>query len=266
MKEVRLANKIIVTLIKDRIHYPARLLVDTIAMVARCGILLILYWYVFNLNNGTINHTTFNVIAWSIFLYFVFSSLRLRDISRAIMKDVQSGNVEVLLNKPVSYILYKIWWQIGDGLYQFAMMTVLGSITLFFIIGVPETMKIALFLPTLFLVTIGAIILTLIVYAIVGVLAFWIEDIDPIFWIVDKAVMMLGGSYLPVALFPTIMYKIALYSPFGASQFMTHTVNESWASSWYTLIGIQIVWILILGIVLYAMYVEARKKISVNGG
>lgn len=266
MKEIRFANKLIRILVKDRMHYPGRLLVDTVSLIARCGILLILYWYVFKLNGGLVNGVTYNIVAWSMFFYFAFSTLRLRDISRSIMRDVQSGNIEVFLNRPVSYLSFKAWWQIGSGIYSFLLVTILGSIGLSFIIGIPQTMTIGIFLPTLLLVFLGASILTLLVYALVGVLAFWIEDIDPVYWIVDKTVMILGGSYLPIALFPTFLYKISLYSPFGASQFITHTVNESWKSDWYVLILTQLFWIFISGTVLCFLYSKAKNKLSVNGG
>lgn len=247
-------------------QYPGRLIADTFALVARCGVLLILYWYVFNLKGGVVNGTPYILIAWSMFFYFAFSTLRLRDISKSIMQDVQSGNVEVLFNKPVSYLGYRVWWQIGSGLYPFLVATILGSIALALIVGVPQTMTLSIFLPTVFLVFIGASILSLILYSIVGLLAFWIEEVNPVFWMVDKAVMILGGSYLPIALFPPFMYKLALYSPFGASQFVTHTVYESWQSEWIMLIGIQGFWILVLALVVYIMFEKAKQKVSVNGG
>ena len=266
MKEIRLATKILKTLVKDRIQYPDRLVMDTIVIIARCGILLILYWYVFRLNNGVINGTTFLFAAWSIFFYFSFSVLRLRDISRAIMQDIQTGNVEVLFSKPISYLSYRMWWQVGSGLYSFAVITILAVIALALIIGFPGTMTISIFIPTLVLTFICGSILSLFLYLIVGLLSFWIEDINPVFWIVDKAVMILGGSYLPIALFPAFMYKIALYSPFGASQFITHTVYESWQTNWYQLVGIQLFWIVLLGLIIYFMFERAKQKVSVNGG
>lgn len=266
MKEIRLAIKILKTLVKDRIHYPARLVVDTVGIIARCGILLILYWYVFKLNNGVIHGTTFLFAAWSIFFYFSFSVLRLRDISREIMRDIQSGNVEVLFSKPISYLSYRMWWQVGSGIYSFVVITLLATVTLIFIIGLPPTMTIGIFIPTLILTFLFGAILSLLLYTIVGLLSFWIEDINPVFWIVDKAVMILGGSYLPVALFPPFMYAIALYSPFGASQFVTHTVYETWQTNWYQLIGIQFVWAILLGLIVYFMFESAKKRVSVNGG
>lgn len=266
MKELRLAKKVIKTLVKDRMNYPVRLVADTLSNIARCGVLLLLYYYVFNLKGGLINNITFTVAAWSIFLYFSFMNLRLRSIARLIMADVQSGNVEILLNKPISYLLYRSWWQIGAGLYTFLFISTLGSVVLYFTIGLPETMKIAIFLPTLLLTLLLACILSLLIYMIIGLLSFWVTDINPIFWIVDKMVMILGGSYLPVALFPDFLYKISIYSPFGASQFMTHSVYESWEAGWYWLILIQVFWIIVLGIFTSIMFLKVKKKVSINGG
>jgi ABC-2 type transport system permease protein len=266
MKELRLAAKIIKTLTKDRLHYPDRLLLDTIGLIARCGILLVLYYYVFKLNNGTINNTTFVFAAWSVFLYFIFSVMRLRDISRMIMQDVQSGNVEILMNRPISYLSYRMWWQIGSGFYSFAIISVLATIVMIIFVGLPKTMLSAIFLSTLVLTFIFSVILSLILYSLVGLSAFWIEDANPVFWLVDKAVMILGGSYLPVALFPPLMYQLAIYSPFGACQFIVHTVYESWGNDWYWLIGIQLLWIAIAGAVMALVFSRAKRKISINGG
>lgn len=266
MKEIRLANKIITKLVKDHVHYPDRLIADTFSMLARCGVLLVLYWYVFRLNGGVVNGVTFVVTAWSIFFYFSFSTLRLRDISRSIMHDVQTGSVEVLFNKPIAYLLYRFWWQIGFGLYSFLVVTIFGVLILYALIGVPESMTLVLFLPTYLLTLIGASFLSLILYGLVGLLAFWIEDINPVFWMVDKAVMILGGSYLAVALFPKFLYQAALYSPFGASLFVTHTVYDTWQANWYILLAWQFFWIIFLGTVMYFLFVRAQKKVSINGG
>lgn len=265
-KKIRLPIKILKTLIKDRIQYPNRLMVDTVGILVRCGILLILYYSVFKLNNGVINGTTFIFAAWSIFFYFSFSVLKLSYISGEIMRDIQTGNVEILFSKPISYLSYRMWWQVGSGIYSFVVITILAAVALIFIIGLPPTMTIGIFIPTLILTFFCGATLSLFLFAIVGLLAFWIEDANPVIWVVDKSVMILGGSYLPVALFPAFMYKIALYSPFGASLFVTHAVYESWQTNWHKLVGIQLFWIVLLGLVVYFMFERAKQRVSVNGG
>ena len=127
-------------------------------------------------------------------------------------------------------------------------------------------MTIGLFIPTLLLQFILASTLIIIIYGIVGLFAFWIEEVAPIFWIVDKSVMVLGGSYLPVALFPNFLYKIAIYSPFGASMFVSQIVYDTWKVNWMGLVLIQIFWIIILGIFMIWLFKRAKDKVSVNGG
>jgi ABC-2 type transport system permease protein len=266
MKEIRIATKIINTLIKDSFYYPSRLLANLFVIFSRFGILLALYWYVFKLNNGVVNGVTFLVVAWSMFFYFIFSNFNLRRISRLIMEDVRSGNVEVFFSKPISYLYYKIWWTFGLGFYGFIFIGLFGFAVLFLMIGIPESMTIGIFIPTLILEFILTTILTFIIYSIVGLFSFWIEDVNPVFWIVDKFVMILGGSYLPVALFPDFLYKLAIYSPFGASMFISHIVYDTWKFDWYKLVGIQIFWIFALGFLLFYLFKKAREKVSVNGG
>lgn len=253
-------------MIRDRIAYPGRLIVDTFGIAARCGVLLVLYWYIFKTKGGEINGVTFQIASWSMFLYFAFMTLRLRDLASSIMQDIKSGTVEILFSKPVHYLMYRIWWQFGAGLYPFFVATILGTLALMFFVGIPSTMSTSFFFITLGIVFVLSTVLSLLVYSIVGLLSFWIEDIKPLYWIVDKAVMILGGSYLPVALFPPLMYKIAIWSPFGASQFVTHTVYETWRIDYIQMFGIQIFWIVSLGIVVSVMFGRAHKKVSVNGG
>lgn len=266
MKGIRLANKIIKTLTKDSLHYPSRLYANIFIVVSRMGILLALYAYVFKLNGGVVNGVTYLVVAWSMFFYFIFSNFNLRRISRLIMEDVQTGNVEVFFSKPVSYLFYKICWTFGLGFYNFLFIGFLGFVILALMIGIPASMTTGFFVATLIAEFVLSTILTFIIYSIVGLFAFWIEDVNPVFWINDKFVMILGGSYLPVALFPSFLYKIAIYSPFGASMFVSHLVYDSWKTNWLKMMGIQVFWILLLGVFLVWLFKNARQKVSVNGG
>lgn len=253
-------------MIKDRVQYPARLIVDTVGIGARCGVLLVLYWYVFRFQGGNIQGVSFQIAAWSMFLYFSFMTLRLRELARAIMQDIKTGTIEVLLAKPIQYLTYRMWWQLGAGLYPFFVATCLGTVALLLTVGIPENMKSWFFVGTFIVTLFLAGVLLLLIYSVVGLFAFWIEDVKPLFWIVDKAVMILGGSYLPVALFPKIMYKLAIWSPFGASQFITSTVYDTWKTDYIKLISIQVFWTIIIGVLVIYMFNQAHKKVSVNGG
>ncbi len=266
MKRLRLVGKLLAILIKDRIHHPTQLAVDSLLIVARCGVVLLLYRYVFALRGGAIAGIGYAAAAWSMFLYFAFSALRLREVAFLIMRDVQSGNAEVLLGKPISYVPYRCWWQLGAGLYPSFVITAAGGLALLASVGIPQAMRSAAFLPGVIAVVLGGILLSLLLYALVGLLAFWIEDIAPLYWIVDKSVVILGGAYLPVAMFPSALRRIAIYSPFGATQFLTHSLADGWTAEWPRLLAIQLAWCALLGAGVAALFARAQRKVTINGG
>ncbi len=266
MRHIRLAYSIVTTLVRDRMQYPAGFFVELVALTARCGVLLLLYRYVASLQGGSVAGVAYASLAWSMFLYFIMLTFGLRYISKDIMKDVRSGAVETIFTKPVSYLAFRVWWKVGNGIYQFLILLLLGTAALVWYVGPPPMIATPYFFATLIATFIGGCLLELLVYIAVGLLAFWIEDIDPVRWVIDKAVMILGGSYFPVALFPSGMYLAALYSPFGASRFASHVVSPTLATPWTTLLTIELVWIGVCAGLVAILYHLARRRVSVNGG
>ena len=123
-----------------------------------------------------------------------------------------------------------------------------------------------LFIPSIIVTLFLGQILGLIIYSLIGLLAFFIEDVRPIYWIVDKLVMVLGGSYLPISMFPRFMKIIAFISPLGAINFASSTVYESFNDEYMVRIGLQVLWIIIFGIILKYLYKKSREKAMINGG
>lgn len=240
--------------------------VEVSSILARYVVLLFLYAYIFKYKDGSINGTTFQIVAWSMFIYFSIMLLKVRDISKKIMTDMKSGSIEILLSKPFHYLGYKILWQLSTGFYPFLYISLAGSIILYFYVGIPETMQSLFFVITFLVSLVFSVINAICIYTMVGLAAFWFEDVESMRWIVDKLVMILGGSYLPVALFPKILYLFAISSPFGAAYFVTHTVNESWRSNFAMLLSIQFFWVLVLVGLTIFIFSRAQRKLSVNGG
>ena len=103
-------------------------------------------------------------------------------------------------------------------------------------------------------------------YSTIGLMSFFMQDVRPIHWITDKLVMVLGGSYLPVALFPPFMKFLAFISPFGAINFTSSTVYTSWNNEFLIRILLQVGWIIVFGLLLVYVYKKAREKAMINGG
>lgn len=266
MSALRIGKQLITTLVRDSMHYPGKLAVDSIALIFRFGVLMLLYRYVFYLRGGELQGITLAEASWSIFFYFVFMTLGARIVVRMVKADVQSGAIEMLLQRPVSYVFYRMAWQLGAGLFRFILLGCVGAGVMFFVYGLPQSMMSWFYVTTLAGTSLLAVILSLCMYMCIGLLAFWIDDTDPVFWVFDKLVMILGGSYIPVAFFPAWMYKVAVFSPMGASVFMTHTVYTSWRSEWWIKMGMQGIWCMVFIALVMHMYSRAQKRVTVNGG
>ena len=265
MKKIKFPLTVIKIFMKNQIQNKTYILLDIFNMVSRCLIVFLLYGYVFKISGGTINGVNYTTTLWSMFIYFCIMILNIRRIHKLIMDDVKSGNVEMFLNKPVNYVVLTFYKIIGQGIYSFLVISILGSIAMLLLVGVPEV-NLSIFIPTFIITFILGSLLGLIMYSIVGLLAFFMQDVRPIHWIIDKLVMVLGGSYLPVALFPPFMKFLAFISPFGAINFTSSTVYSTWNNEFLIRILLQILWIIIFGLLLVYVYKKAREKAMINGG
>lgn len=265
MKKIRFALAVIKIFMKNQLQNKTYILLDIFNMIARCLIVFLLYGYVFKIKDGNINGADYVTSLWSMFIYFCIMTFNIRKIHKLIMDDVKSGNVEMFLNKPINYVWLTFYKTIGQGIYSFILISVIGSVLMILFVGVPNV-NLGLFIPTFVITLVLGLILSLVMYAIIGLLSFFMQDVRPIHWIIDKLIMILGGSYLPVSLFPPIMKWMAFISPFGAINFATSTVYSSWNSECILRILLQIIWIIVISLLLIYVYKKSREKAMINGG
>ena len=265
MKKIRFAFTVIKIFMKNQMQDKTNLLLDIFNMVSRCLIVFLLYAYIFKLSNGSINGVDYKTTMWSMFIYFCLMILNIRRLDNLIMTEVKSGNVEMFMNKPTSYLIISFYKVIGQGIFSFLFISLLGSIIMALSVGIPN-LNLIIFIPTFIITLLLGQILGLMIYALIGLMAFFIQDIRPIHWIVDKFVMILGGSYLPISMFPPFMKMIAFASPFGAINFASSTVYESWNSEFIFRILMQVAWIIIVYIILNYVYKKSKEKAMINGG
>lgn len=265
MKRIKFAFTVIKIFMKNQIQDKTNLILDVFNMVSRCLIVFLLYAYIFKLNGGSINGVNYKTTMWSMFIYFCIMILNIRRLDNIIMTEVKSGNVEMFMNKPTNYLTLSFYKVLGQGIFSFLFISILGSIIMSLFVGIPN-LNLKIFLPTFLITLFLGQTLGLLVYSLIGMMAFFIQDIRPIHWIVDKIVMILGGSYLPISMFPTFMKVMAFISPFGAINFASSSVYESWNNEFIMRIILQILWIGIFVLLLSYVYKKAKEKAMINGG
>lgn len=265
MRRIKFAFTVIKIFMKNQMQDKTNLILDVFNMVSRCFIVFLLYAYIFKLSGGSINGVDYKTTMWSMFIYFCIMILNIRRLDTLIMGEVKSGNVEMFLNKPTNYLSLSFYKVIGQGIFSFLFISIIGSVVMALSVGIPN-LNLLVFIPTFIITLFLGQILALIIYALIGLMAFFIQDVRPIHWIVDKFVMILGGSYLPISMFPKFMKIIAFVSPFGAINFASSTVYSTWESEYVMRIILQLVWIVIFGIILSFVYKKSKEKAMINGG
>ena len=251
---------------KERLHYPGRLLAHLIVTGTRVGILVALYAFAFRKIGGSIKGVNVQIAAWSMTMYFILLSINVRRVFQAINQDIVSGNVEVLLNKPFHYVLYRNFLQVGYGVLDALASLVIALLLLPWMVGIPHLQGGLIWGLQVAALALGGMILASSIYTIIGLCAFWIDDASPLYWIFDKAIMILGGSYIPVALFPHTLYAFAFFSPFGASMFATHAFYGNFSQEWWKFASVQGAWIFV-GVAVAAWFSSlARRHVSIHGG
>lgn len=227
---------------------------------------LYLYKYVYELLPSVGAKLAFSNAIWSMSMYFVVFWLGLRNIEKIFRDDIKSGNIEIYMLRPMSYIWQKVFTQIGQGLIPFVSALVL-SITLdYFLVGLPAIdMSLSLWIPSLIVVFIFSQILICLIFILCGLSGFWLQNSEPIYFVVNKLIMIFGGAWVPIAFFPILLQKIAEFSPFGASMALSYAMYPNFGEKFGLVLLNIIFWILVCGMLVNIISKRANQKLSVNG-
>lgn len=184
---------------------------------------------------------------------------------RAVSEDVKSGDLAYKLVRPYSYPLYYFAVYCGEFLVRFVTNLAIGSFVTYLLMG-----AVALPWQNLGWIALGlclAITLNFLLYFTLALLAFWLEDNSPFFWIFSKLVFIFGGLFVPVEAYPAGLRLVSYILPlrYGVSAPARLMVDFNYSFLGQMLAG-QLIWILILGLVVSTMYRKGVRRVHVNGG
>lgn len=252
--------------LKETFYYPQKLRATAIIVPFRIFVMLLIYRYAFNYLGRSINGINVNMAIWSIAIYHVLLYTQFRGIFSTINNEIRMGVLETQINKPYDYLIYKFWEHLGKGLPNLIISLITVFPLLYFMTGGIPTSLSLLTVFGAFCITVAGILVSAMVYIFVALPALWIDDAQPFFWLVDKAIMVLGGAYIPLALLPNSFQTFANLTPFGAPMFTTQMFNPNFSNIWPSLLGVQIIWVILLSISISVLFSRAQLRLSINGG
>lgn len=179
--------------------------------------------------------------------------------------DVRTGDLAHLVNRPVSYLGFKIAEALGDLLISMLVLTIVGGPIAYALAGGlpahPSGLWLALPLGVM------AAVFALLCHVGIGLSSFWLHDCSPIYWVWQKATFVLGGLMVPLVLYPDWLRSLASWTPFsamlsgpGSMVFSEHGGHALHAA--LTLLG----WIAVAAVIVRVLYLRGLRALVLNGG
>jgi len=129
-------------------------------------------------------------------------------------QDVRTGRLAVQLIHPVSYVFAHLGKAMGERVVRFMINLVAGASVALLLVGpIPISwLGLGLFLVVLPL----AFVLDFLGNFLVGLCAFWLESTTGLALIYTRLVMMFGGAFLPIEIYPKSLQPILRALPFAS--------------------------------------------------
>ena len=256
---------------KTSFKQESKTLTNTIVSVVSFFVIIFIFnelWgYIYGSGTGsTINGYSLKMMIWYMIaaeiLMYAFNA---RVVTKSFSNDIKSGKIAYGLNKPYNYFLYHIANNAGSFCWKLLFLLPAGVLIGGILLGNVVNFSFAHILPIIFSLILG-VFLNTIMYGIVGLLAFWVEEATPFAWILQKF-NMLFGLFFPPEFFPTWLQPIITYSPIYASMAGPSKLlaNFSWELFLNVTISqaLYIVLFIALGLIVFKF---GTRKVSNNGG
>jgi viologen exporter family transport system permease protein len=181
-----------------------------------------------------------------------------------IQEAIRRGDVVYRLGQPASYVAAEF----ATGFGLLAMRAPFLGLTAFlcafaFTGWIPPLTALLIVVPFGF----AASALITALYLGIGLLAFWLQDVAPVYWVWQKLMFVLGGLMLPLELYPTIVQRVAVFTPFPSllaapASFVlgTHLATPA------ALAGSLLLWSGATACAVFWLFRRAVSTVTINGG
>ena len=130
-----------------------------------------------------------------------------------VQEAIRRGDVIYRLGRPASYVIAELAAGFGLLAVRAPLLALTAFLWAFGFTGwIPSARALVMLVP--FGLVAAALMTALHLW--IGLLAFWLEEVSPVYWLWQKAMFVLGGLMLPLELYPHFVQRAAAFTPFPA--------------------------------------------------
>lgn len=264
LKSIRKYGSIFVIQLINSLAYPGELIGRSLMIIPFMWIFAQLWRVTFTASgSAVINGLTLSDTLWYLMMAETIELSRPR-LSNTIADAVKDGSIAYTLNKPYNFLLYQLSTALGETVFRALMNALLGGLVVWALIGPPPSLLgFGVVLPAI----LGAWVLNFCISAMIGLAAFVTEEISAFVWIYQKFAFILGGLLIPLDFYPGWLQAIARALPFSAMVYAPARlfVTPSLTALLST-VGMQLAWMLGLGLLTALAYRRGLTQLTLNGG
>lgn len=230
-------------------------------------LVLILMWSAVYGGQKVIGGLTLQEMITYILIGNFFNAIIRNFLSGVVARDIKDGRLSMFLIKPMSYFNYIISQEIGR-ISLATMASVLSSalVIVFFINTFIWNFDLAYFLVIVAMIILAFITELLLSY-LIGLIAFWTDEVDGIYSTIDRIKKFFSGGYFPINLLPLMFIQISFVLPFAYSFFVPAQLYLKKLDLSVGLKGllVQVIWITILYGIIKAVWSRGLKRYEAVG-
>jgi ABC-2 type transport system permease protein len=181
-----------------------------------------------------------------------------------IQEAIRRGDVVYRLGQPASYVLAEFAAGMGAVALRMPVLGLTAVACAFaFTRWVPPLTSFLLFVPF----ACAAVAMLVALHVWIGMLAFWMQDVAPVFWLTQKLMFIFGGLMLPLTMYPTVMQRAAALTPFPAMLFLPASMMlDAGYVRPLALVRDLALWSVVMTSAIQFTYRRAVARLTVNGG
>ncbi|MFA6096257.1 MAG: ABC-2 family transporter protein [Candidatus Paceibacterota bacterium] len=179
-----------------------------------------------------------------------------------IASDIKNGTLSAFLTKPINYMYYMFFKEAGRNSFAFIFSFITQiMIILFFLDKVIINFNLQITAVLLVMVLFAFIIEWQISY-LVGLIAFWTDEVDGIYATVTQVRKFFAGGYFPLSLLPPLFVSMSFALPFAYSFFVPTQLylGKIGIETGIKGLFVQIIWIILLNFIIKLAWQRGLKR------
>lgn len=211
---------------------------------------------------------TFSQVVLYTIVARIVSFIILPDIAGTLSGQIKSGGLSSMLVRPINFFSYHLATSWGNKAFSMIVILILTAILLAMLslsLGFALSLIHILLFP---LCLAMSFVINYFFYCVLGMLSFWVLQIDGIYGAVFIVVNVLSGGYFPLSVFGPAFNRIAAFLPFPYMlQFPVNALSGVYDVS-YVLqgLGVQLLWAGIFALISFVLWKLGLRKYDAVGG